>query len=59
MGEKNTIDLSTFKRAVDEMIVKSDKSWQETLGYRTFGRRLKEYTREEVEKIINSSSVQA
>ena len=59
MGEKNTIDISTFKRAVDEMIIKSDMSWQETLGYRTFGRKLKEYSKEEVENIINSGSIQA
>lgn len=59
MGEKSTIDISTFRRAVDEMVIKSDRSWQETLGFRTYGRKLKEYTKEEVEQIINSSSLEA
>ena len=59
MGDKKTVDISTFKRAIDEMIVKSGKSWNESLGYNSFSRRLKEYTKEEVEKIINGSSLQA
>ena len=60
MGEINKIDdLSTFKKAFVDMVAKSSKSWNESLGLHLIGRRLKEYTKEEVEKIINSSSIQA
>ena len=60
MGEVNNInDLTTFKRAFIEMVVKSGKSWNESLGYQLYGRKLKEYSREEVIKIINSNSLQA
>lgn len=58
MGEINKInDLTTFKQAVDQMIAKSAASWNESLGYQFFSRRLKEYSKEEVEQIINSSSL--
>jgi len=56
---KNVNDLSTFKRAFNEMVVKSGRSWNESLGYRIYDSKLKEYSREEVVKIINSSSLQA
>ena len=56
---KNINDLSTFKRAFNEMVVKSGRSWNESLGYRLYDSKLKEYSREEVVKIINSNSLQA
>lgn len=60
MGEeKNVNDLTTFKRAFSDMVVKSGKSWNDSLGYRLYGNKLKEYTREEVVKIINGNSLQA
>lgn len=59
MGEVKQInDLSTFTKAVKDMVAKSVNSWNESLGYSYSIRRLKEYTKEEVEKIINSSSIQ-
>lgn len=60
MGDTNNInDLTTFKKAFSDMVVKSDKSWNESLGFYFSNRKLKEYSREEVEKIINSGSLQA
>ena len=51
-------ELSLFKKAIDDMVVKSEKSWNNTLDYYYSRRRYKEYTREEVEKIINSGSIE-
>ena len=60
MGETNKLeDLSVFKKAVEGMIVKSEKSWNESLGSTYFKRKLKEYSKEDVENIINSGSVEA
>ena len=59
MVDTKNLDISTFKQAFDEMIIKSDRSWNESLGYKTFSRHLKDYTKEQVEQIINSSSLQA
>ena len=50
-------DLATFKKAVDGMIAKNDKSWNDLIGYYYSGKKFKEYTKEQVEKIINSSSL--
>ena len=50
-------DLGLFKKAIEGMVAKSDKSWNESLGYSYWVRRTKEYTPEEVERIINSSSL--
>ena len=52
-----TIDLTTFKKAIDDMVVKSDKSWNDSLSFSFRMRKLKEYTKEEVENIINSGSL--
>lgn len=60
MGEINKIDdLTTFKKAFNEMVAKSANSWNESLGYTFYNRKLKEYSKEEVERIINSNSLQA
>ena len=56
---KKIDDLATFKKAVVEMVAKSSQSWNESFGYSFHSRRIKEYTKEEVEKIINSSSLQS
>jgi 20S proteasome alpha/beta subunit len=59
MRELNEQDnLSTFKKAFSEMVVKSGKSWNESLGYYFNNRKLKEYTKEEVENVINSGSLE-
>lgn len=59
MGEiKRIDDLATFKRVINEMVAKSDRSWNDSLGFSLHSRRIKEYTKEEVEQIINSSSLQ-
>jgi len=54
---KRINDLSTFKARISEMIAKSEKSWNESLGYSFHCQRIKEYTKEEVDQIINSSSL--
>ena len=56
---KKLDDLSTFKKAIQDMVAKSEGSWNESFGYSFRSHRLKEYTREEVERIINSSSLQS
>lgn len=59
MGETKRIDdLTTFRRVINEMVAKSDRSWNDSLGFSFHSRRIKEYTKEEVEQIINSSSLQ-
>ena len=54
---RQTIDLTTFKNAFADMVVKNEKSWNDSLGFSLHTRKLKEYTKEEVEKIINSGSL--
>lgn len=50
--------LATFKKAMNEMIAKNGKSWNESLGY-SYSYRVKDYTKEEVQQIINGSSLLA
>lgn len=52
-------ELTLFKKAIDDMVVKSEKSWNNALDYYYSKRRYKEYTREEVEDIINRGSIEA
>ena len=52
-------DLTTFKKAIEGMVVKSDKSWNNTLDYYYSQRHYKTYTRKEVEDTINSGSIDA
>jgi hypothetical protein len=56
---KRINDLSTFKARINEMIAKSEKSWNESLGYSFQYQRIREYTKDEVDKIINSSSLES
>lgn len=59
MDENKKIDdLATFRKAVNEMIAKNNNSWNESFGYSLHRRKIKEYTKEEVAQIINSSSLQ-
>ena len=51
-------ELALFKKAIDDMVVKSEKSWNNALDYYYSKRRYKEYTREEVEDIINHGSIE-
>ena len=60
MAENEHIsDLATFKKAIDGMVAKSGKSWNDSLGYYYSKRKFKEYTREEAEQIINSGDILA
>ena len=51
-------DLANFTKVIDGMIVKNEKSWKDTLSYYESWYHFKEYTREEVEKIISSGAVE-
>ena len=51
-------DISVFKRAMGDMVAKSAKAWNDNLNSYAW-RKVKEYTKEEVETIINSSSITA
>lgn len=60
MAEKDiiaNIDPTLFKKAMIDMVAKSEKKWNEYSN--SFQSRLKEYTKEEVVKIINGSSLEA
>lgn len=52
-------DLSVFKRTQDDMIVKADQSWKEYYGSRRTVNRVRNYTPEEIDNIINSGSLDA
>ena len=53
---EHSFDLATFKKAYDKMIAKNDKTWRSMYGY-DYTSRLKEYSLEEVNNIINSTSL--
>ena len=52
-------EVALFKKALDGMIAKSGKAWNESVNYFYSTRRFKEYTKEEIDKIINSNSLTA
>lgn len=57
--ENHTRDVSLFKKANENMIAKNDTSWSDPFsGYRRIETRLKDYTLEEVDRIINSNSIE-
>ena len=58
-NEINHADIATFKKAIDGMVAKNGKAWNESMGFSYYYRKVREYTKEEVEKIINSSSLLA
>ena len=51
--------LEIFKKAIDGMIAKNGKSWNESLGLSYNLQRIKNYSKDEVEQIINSGSLLA
>lgn len=53
----NPIDLTAFKKAQATMIAKNEETWRSY--WRSHYRRFPEYTAEEIDKIINSSSLGA
>lgn len=53
------IDLALFKKAIDGMVVKSTKSWNDSFSSYFLTRKTKDYTKEEVDKIISGSSLLA
>lgn len=57
-NELNHVEIALFKKALDGMVAKNDKAWNESVRYFYTGRKLKEYTKEEVEKIINCNSLE-
>ena len=52
-------DIETFKRAINGMVVKSDRSWSDISDRFLHRQRLKNYSEKEVEDIINSGSLLA
>ena len=55
--EKQERDLTTFKKHYDNMVAKNSKAWNESLEYYRSVRKVKDYTKEEAERIINSGSL--
>ena len=55
--EKQERDLTTFKKHYDNMVAKNSKAWNESLEYYRSVRKVKNYTKEEAERIINSGSL--
>ena len=49
-------DLTTFKKHYDEMVAKNSAAWNESFNYYHSIRKVKDYTKEEAERIINSGS---
>jgi len=47
--ENNHVDITLFKKAMEDMVAKNVKAWNESIGYSYSFRRTKEYTKEEVE----------
>lgn len=52
-------DINTFKKAINGMVVKSDRSWADISSRFLNHARVKEYTEKEVQDIINSGSLLA
>jgi hypothetical protein len=53
------IDLALFKKAIDGMVAKSTKSWNDSFSSYFSTRKTKDYTKEEVDKIISGGSLLA
>jgi len=50
-------DLSTFKKAIEGMIAKNGRSWNELDGRYIRTQKIKNYTPEEIQEIINSGNL--
>ena len=61
MGEQSKAGkaLATFARAISDMVAKNESSYNSTRWGKGRYERVKEYTLEEIESIINSSSIEA
>jgi len=57
--EKQERDLTTFKKYYDNMVAKNSTAWNESFEYYRSIRKVKDYTKEEAERIINSGSLLA
>lgn len=55
--KKSTFDLNSFKRAQKRMIATSDTAFRDNYSDRQRTSRIKDYTKEEIEQIINSGSL--
>ena len=55
---KTNFDISVFKKAMVDMVAKNAKAWNDSLSSYAW-RRTKEYSKEEVERIITSGSIVA
>ena len=55
MTEPKERDIAVFKKAMSDMVAKSGKLWKESLGQ--WHPRIKEYSKEEVKKIINGNNL--
>ena len=58
MADVQKQDLALFKKAVSDMIAKSGKLWNESIGYYQT-RALRNYSKEEIQSIIDSGSLDA
>ena len=54
---KTTFDLASFKRATAKMITTNDAAYGGLFSDRNRRSRLKDYTPEEIDRIINSGSL--
>ena len=52
-------DLTTFKKIYEDMVAKNSTAWNESFEYYRSIRKVKDYTKEEAEHIINSGSLLA
>ena len=52
-------DLTTFKKTYEDMVAKNSTAWNESFEYYRSIRKVKDYTKEEAERIINSGSLLA
>lgn len=55
-NDKSTFDLASFKRAQEKMISTNDRAWDPIYSARR-STRLRDYTPEEIDRIVNSGSL--
>lgn len=59
MAEKRNFDLTSYQRIKENLIAKNEDAWNEhRLGYHRDLKNLKNYTLDEVDKIINSNNLE-
>ncbi|MBQ4122241.1 hypothetical protein IJD44_00730 [bacterium] len=57
--EKARFSLDSFKRVQERMVATSDASWNNNWNRYNFNRKFKDYSLEEIEKIINSGDAES